>query len=78
MKSSSISPISTNREPENSQTTPSQQKPVASNKRGFQPPDASMPGPISRFYPLDGEPEDGSAGGDSFSDRGDSQNSDRI
>ena len=45
--------------------------------RTYQPPDAANPGPIARFYPVDGDQEDGSAGFDSF-DNHDSQNQDRI
>ncbi len=46
-------------------------------QRSYRPPDAAMPGPLARYYPVEEDP-DASAGGDSFYDGMDSQNQDRI
>lgn len=46
------------------------------SNRGFLVPDAAMPGPLTRFAPVDAD-EEGSAGGDSVGDH-ESQNQDRI
>lgn len=49
---------------------------MRSRKRKFQPPDAAMPGPLARLYPVDDQ--DSSAGGDSVFGGMDNQNQDRI
>ncbi len=69
------SSITTIREPrdEHPETTTS---PLAT-KRSYRPPDAAMPGPLARHYPIEEDP-DASAGGDSFYDGIDGQNQDRI
>ncbi len=51
--------------------------PSSKEKRPYQPPDAAMPGPLARYYPIE-EDLEGGAGGDSFYDALDGQNQDRI
>ena len=51
--------------------------PQAREKRSYQPPDAAMPGPLARYYPIE-EDLDAAAGGDSLYDGLDGQNQDRI
>ena len=67
--------ISTTREPQSggAESRPHQKR----HPRGFQPPDASMPGPLARLYPVDDDLES-SAGGDSFYDGAENQKQDRI
>jgi hypothetical protein len=69
-------PIATEREPENQ--TPAPRTPPRTMDRGFVPPDAANPGPLARFHPLEGEPDEGSAGYDTTYGGVDSQNQDRI
>ncbi len=45
--------------------------------RGYLPPDAAMPGPIARVYPIEALDDDDDGGGESTFDR-DPTNQDRI
>ena len=52
--------------------------PPSREKRPYQPPDAAMPGPLARYYPIEEEDLEAGPGGDSFYDGLDAQNQDRI